>query len=224
MTLETTQPIHNRRALVLGGTGLVGRQLVQLLIADSSYDKVTLLLRRSSGHTDPKLEEHLIDFEQPQTWAPHLKGDVLFSALGTTLRVAKTKEAQFRIDHDYQLWAAQAAAANGVANYVLISSMGANESSPIFYSRIKGQLESKVRALCFTSCTILRPGILDGNRAEHRTGEQLALSVLRGIPSWALPESVRPTPVEKVARACILADHNARPGNHIVEAATIIAV
>lgn len=222
MTETEVQNIYPRSAVVLGGTGLVGQELVQQLVSDNAYEKVTLLLRRSSQNNHPKIDEHIIDFEKPETWQHHINGNVLFSALGTTIRVAKTKEAQFRVDHDYQLWAAQAAAKNGVANYVLISSAGANEKSPIFYSRIKGQLENEVSALGFESCNLLRPGILDGDRAEHRTLERLSLKVLRRIPTWAMPPSARPSPVEKVARTCILADRAAQPGKRIIEAAEIL--
>jgi len=211
-----------RRAVVLGATGLVGQQLLKLLTADPKYEQITLLVRRPLESSSPKWITHVIDFERPEQWQPHITGDVLFSCLGTTINVAKTKDAQFRVDHDYPLWAAQAAAKNGVSNYVLISSTGANAKSRIFYSRIKGQLEDAVAALDFKSCNILRPGILDGKRTENRPAERLTLKVLRKVPAWVLPPSARPSPVIQVAQACLNADQLGKRGVHFIEAAQIL--
>lgn len=200
----------------------MGRELVAQLSADPRYEHITLLSRRPIESASPKVHLEIIDFDQPASWHSKVVGDVLFSCLGTTLRVAGSKDAQFRVDHDYQLWAARAAAKNGVLNYVLVSSTGADPNALVFYSRMKGQLEMAVKGLGFSSCNLLRPGILDGDREQSRPGEQLALGLLRRVPSWALPKSARPSPVQAVARTCILADHAGRPGTRIIEAGEIL--
>jgi len=212
-----------RRAVVLGGTGLVGHLLVQLLLVHPTYSQVTLLLRRKTELSHPKLTQHVIDFDQPAAWGELVQGDVLFSALGTTRKVAGSKDAQFRVDHDYQLWAAQSAAQSGVPHYVLVSSAGADAGSLFFYPRIKGQLEQAVGALGFSTCSILRPSILDGQRVERRVGERMALSVMRELPKWLLPQSARPTPASAVAQMCINADLAGSPGVRVIEAQEIYA-
>lgn len=212
-----------RRAVVLGGTGLVGHLLVQLLLVHPAYSQVTLLLRRPTQLTHPKLTQHVVDFDRPAVWGELVRGDVLFSALGTTRKVAGSKDAQFRVDHDYQLWAAQSAARSGVPHYVLVSSAGADAAALFFYPRIKGQLEQAVGALGFSSCNILRPSILDGDREEHRMGEKMALSLMRELPKWLLPEGARPTPASAVAQMCINADLAGSPGVRLIDAQQIYA-
>jgi uncharacterized protein YbjT (DUF2867 family) len=200
------------RAVVVGATGLVGSELLRLLLGDERFDAVAALVRRAGAvPRHPKLAEHVVDFDAPDAWAPLVRGDVLFSALGTTIRAAGSQAAQYRVDHGYQHAAARAARANGVPAYVLVSSAGASPRSRIFYSRMKGELERDVAALGFERTRILRPGMLDGDRREHRTGEQLALKILRPL-SRVLPAPARPIHVAIVARAAIAAALDPAPG------------
>ena len=138
-----------KTAVVIGATGLVGSELVALLLADSRFETVKVFVRRSTGRQHPKLEEHLVNFDAVETWKEQLTGDVLFSAMGTTLKQAGSKDAQYKIDYTYQYNVAKAAAENGVPQYVLISSAGASPKSRIFYSRMKGELEESVKKLTF---------------------------------------------------------------------------
>lgn len=176
-----------RRALVLGVTGLVGRQLLQQLLREEgaeapTYGAVRALLRRPTGLHHPRLEECLIDLAQPQTWATAATGgDVLFSALGTTRSQAGGKAAQYAVDFTGQLQVAEAAAAAGCAHLVLVSSMGADARSWLFYSRMKGALDEAVQALPFRWITLLRPSLLEGERATPRLGEGLALHASRAL-------------------------------------------
>jgi uncharacterized protein YbjT (DUF2867 family) len=105
-------------AIVIGATGLVGSQLVQLLLKDDRFSKIKILARRGTGITNSKLQEHIINFNHPEQWKHLVTGDVLFSALGTTLKTAGSKEAQYKIDHTYQFNVAKAAAENQVPDYV----------------------------------------------------------------------------------------------------------
>lgn len=192
-----------KTALMIGATGLVGLQLVALLLTDERFSKIKVFTRRSMGIVHPKLEEYIVDFDQPQNWQHLLTGDVLFSTLGTTLKKAGSKPAQYKIDYTYQYTTAQAAAANGVADYVLVSSAGASVDSKIFYSRMKGELEKDVALLPFKHIHIIQPGILTGSRKEKRTGEKIAvalMSVLAPIPGLT---AYKPIPARTVAQAMI---------------------
>jgi uncharacterized protein YbjT (DUF2867 family) len=208
------------KAIVIGATGLVGAELVRRLLADERFASVTVLGRRAGGVAHAKLHEHVVDFDDPASFRALARGDVLFSALGTTLRSAGSQEAQRRVDHGYQLGVAAAARANGVGTYVLVSSAGASPRARIFYSRMKGELERDVEALRFPRTRILRPGLLDGERKERRAGERWALRILRPLGP-ALPASVRPIRVETVARAAVAAALDHVPGTRRYEAADL---
>lgn len=202
---------QGRTAVVVGATGLVGAALVRQLLLDERFGAVVVLGRRPTGAAHPKLREHVIDFEAPDAWRGLVAGEVLFSALGTTLRAAGSQEAQYRVDHGYQLRVAEAARRNGVEACVVVSSAGASPGSRIFYSRMKGELERDLEALGFPRLRLLRPGLLDGERREARAGERWALRLLRPL-SPALPAPLRPVPVATVARAAIEAAFLPAPG------------
>lgn len=208
-----------REVLVLGATGLVGSALVSRLL-ESEPARVIGVGRRKTGREHERLEERVVDFEDPDSVAANIRGQALVSALGTTLKVAGSQDAQWKVDYEYQLNVARAAKQNGVEHYVLVSSTGANPKARVFYSRMKGELERAVESLKFPSLTILRPGILDGARTEDRPGERVALSLLRALPQALLPAPARPVPVRVVANAAI-AGLKEGDGQRIWEAATI---
>jgi uncharacterized protein YbjT (DUF2867 family) len=199
-------------AIVIGSTGLVGRHLVERLLEDARTEKVTSFVRRASGRTHARLDEQIVDFRAPQSWADKVKGDVLFSSLGTTLKQAGSKEAQYEVDYTFQFKTAEAAAKNGVKEYALVSSTSASPGSPVFYSRIKGELERDTQKLGFTSITIARPGLLGGDREQPRAGERFAERVLDVI-GW-LPGlgNVKTIQGSTVARALIAAYLQHTPG------------
>ncbi len=200
------------RAIVIGSTGLVGRQLVQQLLEDARFDGVTSFVRRASGVQHPKLDEQVIDFRAPETWASRVKGDVLFSTLGTTIKVAGSQSAQYEVDHTFQFRTAEAAAKAGVRDYVLVSSASASPSSPIFYSRMKGELERDVAKLGFTSVTFIRPGLLLGERAEPRFGERVGEAVMKVIGGLPGLGNARGIHGRVVAKAMIAAWAKHTPG------------
>lgn len=192
-----------KTALVIGATGLVGNELVHQLLADDRFGAVLVFVRRSMGISHSKLQEFIINFDEPQSWSHLVKGDVLFSALGTTLKKAGSKEAQYKIDHDYQYNFAQAAAQNHVPVYVLVSSAMASTSSRIFYTRMKGELERDIQLLPFQAIHILQPGMLQGNRKENRPGEKIGLSVIRLLNKIGIALKQKPVPASIVAKAMI---------------------
>jgi uncharacterized protein YbjT (DUF2867 family) len=201
-----------KTAIVIGATGLVGTQLVRLLLTDNYFRKVIVFVRRSMQIRDDKLEEHLIDFDKPETWQHLVKGDVLFSTLGTTIKQAGSQQAQYRIDYFYQYQFAQAAAHNDVPVYVLVSSAGANPDAVIFYSRMKGELEKDVKQLKFSSINIIQPGLLAGERKETRRGEKVGYLLLQALNKIGLFKKYRPIDAAIVAQAMINASKKATKG------------
>lgn len=189
-------------ANVIGASGFVGQQLVTQLLAHPEFEKVRIFIRRKSGLVHAKLDEQLIDFDLPESWKHLVKGDVLFSTMGTTIKTAKTKENQYRVDFTYQYEFAGAASENGVGAYVLVSSMGADSMSSVFYSRMKGELEEAVAKLKFRKLIIVRPSILDGDRIEKRAGEKIGLVLSRFLTRY-LFKKYRPTPVNVLAAKMI---------------------
>ncbi len=173
----------SQTALVIGATGATGKELVQLLLNDSNYDKVEVFVRNSTEIEHDKLKEHLINFEELDVVKELIKGDVLFSCLGTTMAIAKTKEKQYKVDFTYQYHFAKLAAENGVKNYVLISSIGAQAKSMNFYLKMKGELDEAIAQLPFESISILRPGPIDaaGNRPDSRSMENSSINALRFV-------------------------------------------
>ena len=192
-----------KKALLLGSTGLVGSELLSLLLNHDQINEVVIFVRRSTGITHPKLKEHLVDFDKPDEWQHFVRGDVLFSAFGTTIKKAGSQQTQRTIDFTYQYKMAQAASQNKVPVYVLISAPGANPKSSIFYNRIKGELDESVKALPFEKIRILKPSLLIGQRTEKRAGEQLAARLGPMITRLPGLRKFRPIPAKIVAQAMI---------------------
>jgi len=192
-----------KKAIVIGATGMVGTQLIQLLIQDEDYSEIVSLVRRASGITDSKLTERIINFDDPETWKKYLSGDVLFSALGTTIAQAKTKNAQYKVDFTYQFTVAKNAAKNGVTHYVLVSAAGANSTAKPFYMKMKGELENAVQRLPFERISILRPGLLYGERIQKRPGEKIGFMIMNGLNVLGLFKRYKPIEAHKVAQAMI---------------------
>lgn len=197
--------MDKRKAIVIGATGLVGSNLVDLLLADDAYDAVIVFVRRSTELVHPKLTEHIVNFDCPDEWRDKVQGDVLFSAMGTTIKDAVTQEAQYRVDYEYQYNVARTAAANGVSSYVLISAMNANARSPLFYLQMKGQLENSILQLPFRTITLMRPGLLYGERDHSRFGEEMAFKLLRMMNKCGLFRKMRPIHGREVAQAMLVA-------------------
>jgi uncharacterized protein YbjT (DUF2867 family) len=207
----------NKIVNVTGATGLVGRELVKQLLLETDIKSIKIFFRRKSGFEHPKLEEHIIDFDKPAAWKHLVAGDVLYSTLGTTLKQAGSKPAQYKVDYTYQYQFAQAAAENGVPTFVMVSSAGANASSSIFYSKMKGELDEAVQKLSFTHCVILRPSILVGERENKRAAEEFANKIMKLISRFIF-KKYRPIEGKIVARAMINTSiHQPKPGVLIAE-------
>ena len=163
-----------KTALLVGATGLVGGLVLEQLLADTYFEKVIVLTRKSLGKSNAKLKEVLVDFNKLDDYATEIKADAVFCCLGTTIKVAGSKEAFKKVDFEYPFKVAQLAKQNGTSTYLLITALGASTNSMIFYNQVKGELEDEVSKLNFDSFHILQPSLIIGERTESRTGEGIA--------------------------------------------------
>ena len=205
-----------RSAAVVGATGLVGRQLVEVLLADEAFDRVVVLARRTFEHTPhAKLEARVIDFE-------YLANETLdvtdaFCALGTLMKLAGSKEAFRHVDRDYVVAFAQAAKKH--AEHIgVVSALGANAKSGVFYNRVKGEMEADVAALGFTASCFFRPSFLAGERQDARIGERIGGAVAKafGVLPIAALRRIRPIEGRTIARAMVAWSKHATPGTRVI--------
>ena len=202
------------KLMIVGSTGLVGRHALQLGLAHPNIAQVVAPVRRPA-EPHPKLLAPVVDFDALPPDAPWWNVDAVVCALGTTIKVAGSQDAFRRVDHDYPLAVARLAHAHGASTFVLNSAMGADAGSPIFYSRVKGEVERDLAALGFASLTFVRPGLIGGEREEFRAGERVATVILRALHPL-LPRRWRINPAERIAQAMIDAAVRAPPGQHVI--------
>jgi uncharacterized protein YbjT (DUF2867 family) len=209
----------HRTALLFGASGLVGRQCLNELLANDAYSDVHLFLRSLIPITHAKLKQHLIDFDRLTAYADILKGDDLFCCLGTTMRKAGSQEAFEKVDYGYPVQLAQLASANGVGQYLLVTSIGADASSPNFYLRTKGKVEEAVKTFPFRSVLIFRPSFLLGNRQESRLGERIGILAVRALTAAPVSplRKYRPIAASAVARAMVRQALAGLQGVHVFE-------
>ncbi len=171
-----------RVGLVIGATGLVGNELVKILLDSDKFTKVIVWVRKSTGIQHTKLQESFPDFDRLDQEPLPSDVDCIFCCLGTTIKKAKTKEAFKKVDYTYPLMLAENAKQHEIRQFLIISAMGADETSRVFYSKTKGELETALKQLQLNSLTIFRPSLLLGDRSEFRLGEGLAATVSKAFP------------------------------------------
>jgi len=167
-----------KTALVIGSSGLIGSHLVIQLLSNPNFEKVIVFNRRPCLLLHPKIEEHLLDFNDLKAIEPYVKGDVMFCTMGTTIKKAGSKEAFRLVDVVYPEQFAEMALHNQVKQFLIISSLGADLHSNNFYLKTKGEIETFLQNSAFKSVSILRPSLLLGDRKEFRLGEKIASYVL----------------------------------------------
>jgi uncharacterized protein YbjT (DUF2867 family) len=202
------------KLILVGSTGLVGRHVLDLALADPRVDTVIAPARRALPQ-HPKLLAPIVDFDELPKDAPWWQADAVICTLGTTMRVAGSKPAFRRVDHDYPLAVAHLTKQHGTPAFVLTSATGASVSSPFFYNRVKGELERDLAGMGFQSLTFVRPGLIEGQRDERRPGERAASIALRLLHPL-LPRLWRINPARQIAHRLLDAAANQRPGIHIV--------
>lgn len=190
------------RAIILGATGAIGKDLVQELINDDTIEQIAIFVRRDPGINNEKVTTHIVDFDQSDKWRLSVQGDVVFSCMGTTRKAAGSKENQYKIDYTYQYNFAKIAAEQGVPSFVLVSATMANANSHFFYTRIKGELEEAIKQLPFQHISILRPPTLI-RKNTTRSSEKLSVSILQFFNKIGLLQSQRPMKTEVVAHCMV---------------------
>lgn len=189
-----------KTALIAGSTGLIGSQLLQLLLNDDYYDRVKAISRKPLEITHPKLENIVLDFDRLAEHHDKLKADDVFCCLGTTIKKVKTKEKFRKVDFDYPVELAKLTKTNGAEQYLLVSALGADKNSKIFYNQVKGEVEEAIGHVGFKSYHIFRPSLLMGDRNESRSGEE-AGKVFFKYFGFLVPVKYKGIDSIKVARA-----------------------
>jgi uncharacterized protein YbjT (DUF2867 family) len=207
------------KLLLLGSTGLVGRNVLTLALSDPRVHGVIAPVRRTAPDY-PKLLAPIVDYEHLPEDAAWWRADAVICTLGTTMRAAGSRDAFRKVDHDYTLAAARLARRHGTPAFVLNSALGANPASSVFYNKVKGEVEQGVEQLGFASLTIVRPGLIGGIRQETRPAERAAILAAR-ILHPLLPRQWRINSAESIARAMLDAALSARPGQRTISSAEL---
>ncbi|ENQ3107501.1 Uncharacterized conserved protein YbjT, contains NAD(P)-binding and DUF2867 domains [Bacillus sp. 491mf] len=215
--------MKTRTALVLGASGLVGQEVTQLLLDSDYYDSVTIFVRKSLDWEHEKLQQKQVDFSILEQYKEFFAVDDVFHCLGTTMKKARTKESFKKVDYDYTLRAARVAEVQGVQNFLVISSLGANPKSLFFYSQVKGQMEEDIKKLVIGGIHIFRPSLLLGERDEFRFGERMGEKI-SGIIPFLFKGSFskyKPISAEQVAKGMYVTALREEAGVHIHESSEI---
>ena len=209
---------NSRAALLAGATGLVGRALLPLLLNSARHRELHVLLRRSLAGValHPKMHLRTVDFTRLPTLAAV---DDVFIALGTTIKVAGSEAAFRQVDFDFVVNTARAARAAGATRIAVVSALGADNASRVFYNRVKGDMQAAIAALGFESVAFAQPSLLMGDRAAlgqpARAGEVWATRLLGPVMGW-VPKGIRPIQAHDVAAAMLGAVAEGRPGVRIL--------
>lgn len=210
--------MNNRRVLIVGATGLVGSLALKLLTADDRVSKIIVLTRREIAeyYDHDKAEQHIIDFDHLNEYESLINADAVICALGTTIKKAGSNFNFYKVDHTYPVTIAETAKKRGIENFVIVTAMGANANSKIFYNRLKGEVELALQELKFRSLTVLRPALLLGDRSEERPKEKIWQKLMQTF-DFLIPAKYKAIDAEKVARAAVEFSIIDTPGENIIE-------
>lgn len=209
-----------KTALIAGATGLVGSNLLALLLDDSFYSKVITITRKPLANEHPKHQNIVVDFDRLSDLKDQLHADHVFCCLGTTMKRAGSKEAFWKVDHDYPLQLAKITKENGAESFLLVSALGADKTSSFYYNQVKGHIENDIESLNFESYYIFRPSLLLGDRNESRAGEDAAKVVYRWF-GFLIPQKYKGIEGKTVAKAMQHFAKGGESGKHIKESAVM---
>lgn len=207
--------VTGKSALLVGATGLVGSELVDILLHSTKYGSVTVLTRKLLPLNHPKLEQIITDFDQLDQYNQHVQVDDVYCCLGTTIKTAGSKEAFKKVDFTYPLELAQLTKAAGAQKFFIITAMGADPNSKVFYSRVKGEVEAELKKIGFPTLHIFRPSLLLGERKEFRLGEKVGV-ILSPVLSFLMVGSLKkykPIHAKDVAMAMYQASQRPESGS-----------
>jgi uncharacterized protein YbjT (DUF2867 family) len=196
-----------RTALIAGASGLVGSHLLRLLLQSERYSQVISVGRRELPLIHPKLDQQLVDFDDLKKYKAELVADDVFCCLGTTIKKAGSKEAFYKVDHTYVLRLAEITLEKNATQFLVVSAMGADAGSMIFYNKVKGEMERDVQQLGFPTVHIFQPSLLLGEREEHRTGEEVGAMLMKPLSRLMIGplRKYKPILAETVAKAMLQA-------------------
>lgn len=191
-----------RTALIAGATGLVGSELLRLLLEDGYYQSVVAVVRRPMELTHDKLRTVIVNFDNLPESEDQLACDDVFCCLGTTMKQAGSKEAFRKVDHDYPLSLARTTQRKGARTFLLVSALGANQESSFYYNQVKGEVEKAIDEVPFEGYHVFRPSLLLGPRSESRPGEEAAKTFYRWF-DFLIPKKYKGVQASNVARAML---------------------
>ncbi len=200
--------------LIAGASGLVGNELLQLTLTKEAIGSIHLVNRRILEIQHPKLEQHMVDFSDLKNLKCSAPIDIVFCSLGTTIKNAGSKEKFKAVDYEYVVNLAKWAESNRVGKFIVVSAMGADSKSSIFYSKIKGEMQEALSELSIPSISVLQPSLLLGNRSEFRLGEKIAIGLMTVLNLLFVGplKKHKGIPALTVARAMLTLGNNKAPG------------
>ncbi len=212
-----------KTAILAGSTGLIGAQVLQLLLMENStsadrqvYDRVIALSRTPLALSHNKLTNLIVDFDSLEDYTTQLKGDDVYCCLGTTIKQAGSKAAFLKVDLDYPVSLARITRNQGAHQFLLVTALGANKDSSIFYNRVKGEVQEAIDQVGFESFHIFQPSMLVGPRTRPRRGEIIAQRLMK-VVGVLIPRKYKAIESVKVARAMVATAGNSRKGNFVYE-------
>ena len=207
-----------KTALVVGATGLIGKHLTIKLLTNNFYSKVKVLIRKPLNINHPNLEQIIFDFDSLDP--SKIIADDIFCCLGTTMKQAGSKAAFYKVDFTYPFAIAKAALENGAKQYLIVTAMGADEKSIIYYNRVKGEIEKAISDLHYPTLLIFRPSMLLGEREEPRMGEKIGKILMKAI-NFIIPKRYKAIESEKVANAMLILAQKGIKNKDIFESDTL---
>src|SRR3970040_3166762 len=194
-----------KTALIIGSTGLVGSHLLNVLLDSNDYIKVITFVKRDAGLKHPKLTQHIINFDKPETYKELVVGDDFFCTIGTTIKKPGNKDSFRKVDFEYPRQFAAFALQNKVKQFLIISSLGADANSGNFYLKTKGEIQDFLKDCNFESVSVLQPSLLLGNRTEFRLGEKVGAFFMKTLSFLFLGNLKKYKPIEgkTVAKALL---------------------
>lgn len=206
-------------AILLGASGLVGGYLLDMLLDCGIYKQIVIFVRKPLSKVHPRLIQHIIDFDKTESYKHLVKGDDLFCCLGTTIKKAGSQAAFRKVDYEYPLKFAEIAKEAQIEQFLIITSIGADAKSSVFYTRTKGECEDSISALQLNTLRIFRPSLLLGNRPEFRLGEKLSKYSMKLLSIFMVGKLKKYRPIEarQVANAMMITAQQPSTGLAIYE-------
>jgi uncharacterized protein YbjT (DUF2867 family) len=208
-----------KSALLAGATGLTGKLLLYSLLDSKEYSAIFILVRKEITIKDPRLTQIIFNYDNPRDYENLPNADILFCCLGTTIKKAGSQEAFSKVDSQYPIHLAKVCSEKKYKKFLLITALGANPNSRIFYNRVKGETEEKIKSFNFKEIYFCRPSLILGNRTEFRVGEQIGKLFAKFISPLLFGSLRKYRAIEAliIAKAMIKLASTSNQGVHIIE-------